>query len=429
MTRAAAVLSIAAAALSGCGDDGVADTDGGAVVDGSTGMPDGATARDGGGRTDGSVVSTDDGGASDGGVVDGGSGGEPTIIDVTDPDMDPRQGYAAGAVGDGRVIIAGGFGGTNTPNETWSFDPTTTEWTALADLPAPHINATANVLTDGRMLISGGIPSQFATTSNDGIFVFDLTTSTWSSAGTMTDHREVHASFLLHRGPDAGKYVMFGGSRRTPSGAVYLDSFELYDPVTEMSTALPGTALPSGRASAMTFERTDGTIVIAGGYTTPGDPTGSAIDQILVYDPMDHSVAVQTQTLPEAQLYLPLGALPDGRILVFPAYMPVSNAILAMDLDALTFDTLGDLPDITVYGAALVPSGDAWVFGGREGGTLTDAVRRYEPLTDTWTTYPGLLPLALAGIRTTVIPDGRVLLFGGQTAMGFIVGQTLLFTP
>lgn len=352
----------------------------------------------------------------------------PTVVDISDPTMEPRQSFAARTVGDGRVIFAGGFGGRDTPIETWAFDPATTTWAQLENLPAPHIGASSIVLPDGRMLIAGGVPEQFARMTNDALFVFDPATNMWSAAGTMTEARGGHAMYMLERGPDTGKIVIIGGSRRTMSGSDFLDTFELYDPATMTSTALPGTTLPSTRASYMHFAMSDGRIAILGGYETPGDPDGSAIDQIVVYDPMDHSVAVQSETLPESELLGLLGTLPDGRHLVFPGRYS-TNTIRLLDPDTFTFTDTGAVPEnLASYGGALT-LGRVYLFGGRDDDALHANINQYDPTTDTWTELTDILPMALAGIRATVIADGRVILMGGQTDLGFIVGDTNLFTP
>lgn len=360
-------------------------------------------------------------------LIDSGTG--PTITDISNPMMDPRQSFSVGFVGDGRVIFAGGFGGDNTPNETWAFDPTATAWSQLADLPAPHIGASAVVLPDGRMLISGGVPGQFARESNDGIFVFDPSTNLWSAAGTMTETRGGHAVYMLTRGPDAGKLVMFGGSRRTESGAIFLTTFELYDPTTEVSTPLTGTELPSSRAGYFAYALDDGRIVIAGGYTDPGSPDDSAINEILIYDPMDHSVTTQDTTLPESHLLTFMGVMADGRGLVLPGRYS-TNTIRAMDLNATTFTDIGALPEnLTSYGLALARSGLLYLFGGRADGEAHTDIHVYDPQMNEWSMIPDILPAALAAIAAVPLPDGRVILMGGQTDLGFIVGETNLFTP
>ena len=377
--------------------------------------------------------SSQDGAVVDTGMADAGSSDAamPRIDDATDNMMDPRQSYGRWFTDDGRFIIAGGFGGTTTPVETWAFDLSTDEWTRLMDLPAPHIGATPTKLPDGRLLLSGGFPEQFGRTSNEGLYIFNPTTDMWSAAGTMTEARELHDALVLHRGPDTGKVVVIGGSRRTMSGADFLASFELYDPANEMSSPLVGTELPTTRAKSVVEELDDGRILIMGGYETPGDPGGSAVDDMMVYDPMDHSVTELVQQLPLEQLFINMGRLPDGRVLLFPGLASPSTAIYALNLGNYTFDLLGNvLAGRNSYGVAYVPEGYVYLFGGRDSMfEHTTNINRYDPVTNDWTPAGIELPLALALIQPTTLPDGRIMLFGGQTQHGFIVGQTSLFTP
>lgn len=416
-------------ALVACGDDdGFLNPDAG--NDAGIDAPMGDTGTDA--PTDDAEVdagvdaTTDDAGVDASGMLDAGTG--PTITDITDPSMVPRQGHSFGVVGDGRAIVAGGTGEGRALYETWALDLGTTTWELLSELPAPHYGASSIVLPDGRMVISGGAPSTFALTSYDTIFIFDPETDAWTAGGTMTEVRDAHSMVLLESGPDAGKVLIFGGQRRGAS-VTYLTTFEIYDPSTMTSRALLDTLLSSPRASHFHYTLSDGRIVIAGGYTNPGDPADSAVDEILIYDPSDESLDVQTETLPEAELFRFLGILPDGDALLFPSAYS-TQTIRRMDPETFETTDIGTVDDtLRFYGLARIPAGTAFLFGGYEDDVISADVRAFDPVSEEWALYEDLLPRALGGIWPSALPDDRVLLLGGQTEIGFLIGDTLIFTP
>lgn len=417
-------------ALFACGDDdGFLDPDAG--VDAGIDAPMLDTGTDApvvDSSTDAAMDDSgmDASGMDDAGAMDAGTG--PTITPITDPSMVPRQGHAFGVVGDGRAIVAGGTGTGRALYETWALDLSTTTWELLSELPTPHYNASALVLPDGRMVISGGAPGTFERMSYDTIYIFDPDTDAWTSGGTMTEVRDAHSMVLLESGPDAGKVLIFGGQRRGVSSTTYLRTFEIWDPTTMTSRVLEDTILSSARASHFHYTLSDGRIVIAGGYSTPGSPAG-AVDEIVIYDPTDESLDVQTETLPEAALFRFLGILPDGDVLLFPSRYSTTT-IRRMDPETFETTDIGTVDSaLSFYGLARIPSGTAFIFGGYEDDVLSADVHAFDPVTETWSSYEDLLPRAVGGIWPSALPDDRVLLLGGQTEMGFLIGDTMIFTP
>jgi hypothetical protein len=69
----------------------------------------------------------------------------------------PRTGFAAVALHDGRVLVAGGF---NENGESYSssyiYDPATDAWTKTGLMHTARTNPAAAVLPDGRVLVAGG---------------------------------------------------------------------------------------------------------------------------------------------------------------------------------------------------------------------------------------------------------------------------------
>ncbi|MEM7607727.1 MAG: kelch repeat-containing protein [Myxococcota bacterium] len=354
------------------------------------------------------------------------AGRTPGVIDITDDAMDPRRGFTASIAGDGRLIVAGGTGGATTLVETWAFELRTNSWERLADLPAPHVRAAEHVLDDGRVLVAGGSPAQFATSTNQDVFVFDPATDSWSAAGEMTVPRGQPQMHTLTVGPRSGEILMIGGEMRSPARTTFSASLESYNATAETAQGFTAT-MPTGRASFMSWPLSDGRIAILGGYDRPGDPDGSALDEILVFDPSTDAITVAAATLPEAGLLLLGGELEDGRLLALPTRSS-SSAIWAFDRDTFAATRLGEVPpEQTNFGIAYAET--VFLFGGRRSGEVDDDILRFNRADGSWTRREDLLSMPLAFIQPVPLPDGRFVLLGGQTTLDFLVGNTAVFTP
>jgi hypothetical protein len=183
-----------------------------------------------------------------------------------------RRDHTATLLSNGKVLIVGGSAtdGSTALASIDLYDPTT-GWAAAAGLSsmtyARHSH-TATLLLDGRVLVAGGTNNN--STPVSAAEIYDPTTGTWSSAGTMVTPRYFHEAVLL----GDGKVLVIGGA----DASNVLSSAELYDP----------TAGPTGTWTAVSFSMStprmyhsaamllNDKVLVAGGTSTGDDLLSSA---------------------------------------------------------------------------------------------------------------------------------------------------------
>ena len=71
--------------------------------------------------------------------------------------IEHRTDHTATLLADGRVLVAGGFGGNGGSVAAELYDPARGTWTAAGRMATPRTGHTATLLLDGRVLVAGGI--------------------------------------------------------------------------------------------------------------------------------------------------------------------------------------------------------------------------------------------------------------------------------
>lgn len=302
-------------------------------------------------------------------------------------------------------------------------------WTPTVNtMSDPRWAAASTVLADGRRgLIAGGYsyPADRCIATADE---FDPETRRFVPCwGRLNVPRNFAQASLL---PDGR--VLISGGYNTVLGS--LNTAEVFDPLTQMFTLLPG-RLETPRELFTATTLSDGRILIVGGFNTHRGRTQASAE---VYDPKTQ-VFTLTGSLAEDRFGQAAARLADGRVLVVGGThwfvrqpgIPLASAEVYDPATGRFHATRGpmmvarDRPTAT-----LLPDGSVLIAGGQNGESEPAQAELFDPKTETFTTLPSPLTTPRMAHSAEILPDGTVLLSGGwSTAHGATTGNAELFDP
>lgn len=299
-----------------------------------------------------------------------------------------RQDHKAVLLNDGRVLVVG-------RQTAELYDPVTGNWTLTGEMqikatgPANYETASLTVLANGKALVVGGRAGQLSFPQGRAE-LYDPATNTWTFTGSLNEGRYLHAALLL----DNGKVLVTGGSIRAGT----LNSCELYDPATGQWSRVAALKFPHTTHAA--FRLANGSILVAGG--------GSRVTEI--YQP-----ATNTWRLASSSNFAlnqgTITQLTDGRILA----TAVRNEIFDPQTERWTVMADPLLPRI-LHSISALPNGKALAVGGTISNTVYRNVEVFDPLgslpAGAWQEAPRL-DVRRQGHTTTLLDNGKALIVAG----------------
>lgn len=190
---------------------------------------------------------------------------------------DKRLGHSAVLLTDGTVLVAGGirgaqaFAATSLPLYATSsnrFDPTNQAWTALSALATPRIAFTLDETPSGAVVAAGGAGGIFVS-STSSIEILQPGAVTWSGGGNLPAAVGLHASARL----PSGILLLSGGG----TGAVGQFNGVADVAAFAQGAVTPRNPLPAGRQNHTATVLPDGAVLIIGGADAGGTATSSAL--------------------------------------------------------------------------------------------------------------------------------------------------------
>ncbi len=234
--------------------------------------------------------------------------------------------------------------------------------------------------------------------------------------GQMIAARFDHAAVLLPN----GRVLIVGGIERN---GVMQPSAELFDPATRLFTATGRPLVQHGWGVSATL-LPNGKVLVAGGSTGCESPCYTASAEL--YDPVAATFApTGKMTLPRAEARAAL--LRTGEVLLVGGTPVIeSNPVLTAELyhpSTGTFTSLGTTHLSDATQVILLNDGRALVVG-------SSGTDLYDPATGHFTST-GRMTLPRSKFGGALLPDGRVLIVGGQAggAWGTRVTSTQIYDP
>lgn len=325
------------------------------------------------------------------------------------PDMGTARFTPAAAVlSDGRVLVAGGVTSSSSATQTAEiFDPAHDTWSPAADMAAPLGAGEAAVLPGGKVLVVGSGASATAPVSE----VYDPAHDTWTP--TADDMQDAHAAGGIEPLPD-GRFLVVGG------GSMVTDRTDIYDPATNSFT--PGADLPTSLVGSAVAPLPGGKVLVAGGYDNSQVSVGTAY----VYTPDGGAGSWQPTA---SQLSVPRGQpagapLPSGKVLIAggssspdPSTATPIRSAEVYDPATGDFDMTGSMRTGRILPSAaalangrVVVAGGLMVVGGAQ--SLLASAEAYDPATGAWSPA-GTMSTARAGFPLVRLGGGDLLAAGG----------------
>ncbi len=314
-----------------------------------------------------------------------------------------RTGYTATLLGNGKVLVAGGFvPGTGPLASAELFDPTTGTFSATGSMGSARSSHTATLLSDGKVLVTGGTDSNvvFATAE-----LYDPATGKFTPAGSMGTARAGHTATLLNN----NKVLILGDS----------DSSELYDPAA--GTFAPTGSMTTPRGGYAVILLGTGKVLVTGGIDTSSSPLASAE----LYDPTVGTFAA-TGSMTSKRLGLTATLLNSGNVLVAGGTDGSGNLVAIAELydpAAGTFAATGSMLTARIHHTATVLHDGTVLLAGGEtfSASFITGLSSAELFNPTGGTFSltGSMGTDRQFHTANLLNDGRVLVTGGFSEQPF----------
>jgi Galactose oxidase, central domain/Kelch motif len=339
--------------------------------------------------------------------------GNAGSLNSATPMLEPRSGHTATLLSDGRVLVAGGMRGNQDFYKSAEiYDPGTGKFQPTGEMHQRRVGHIALLLRTGKVLVAGGWVGDGGTDSAE---LYDPASGQFTLIAKLTSPRGRPIATMLTN----GDVLIAGGEKRNNES---LASAEIFH-VKSLSFGPTG-SMHHARVSHTANLLNDGRVLVAGGY---GD---SIVSSAELYDPKTGTFA-ETGSMGTARCKHTAGLLPDGRVLIAGGsesrgwdrnlssaeiYDPHTGKFTAA---SPMNDSRFKLPDEAVQ----LPSGKLLVAGGSR------KVEVFDPASGKFAVAAGQMSDPWHFMTETKLRDGSVLLAGGYPNGPQATTKTWIYRP
>ena len=330
-----------------------------------------------------------------------------------------RAGHTATLLGNGKVLIAGGYNQSGALSSAELYDPLTGSFTRTGDMTIGRYEHGATLLPDGKVLIGGGVtsskdPSTYGTSAE----IYDPSTGTFTGTGNPVA-AGLTGGLVLGNGKVLLKSWGYDIALWRQSGQERVVSLQIFDPATGTfaDAGLPGNYIAVNTCTLLA----NGKVLITGsvGY---------------LYDP---STGTFSPTDPQSDGLLTATLLVDGNVLFTDANNdvneddPPSTEAKLYTVSAGGSSRVGPTADAwrDRTPATLLPDGTVLITGGISNnfGVLASA-EVYDPGTELFSLL-GYMTAARESHTATLLSDGTVLIAGGISSAKLEIAGAEIYKP
>jgi hypothetical protein len=293
-------------------------------------------------------------------------------------------------------------------------------WDTIAtQLGSRRVFHTATNLPDGRILITGGSNGPNVLRTAELLSVFSSSQAIAPTNAPMHDVRDLHTATLLPN----GRVLIAGGFTTNENSTGSTSTSEIFYPDTGIF--LRAGVMTSSRSNHGATLLPDGNVLVAGGF--------GANDVITATAEIFYSTAMQwraTTSMPTARTLNTVTTLKDGRVMLAGGINSggVLNSVVAFNPATGLWTALAAMPSaLHSHTASLLFDGRVLVAGGNDGLGEVDASYIYDPAANSWSTTPlygsSRLVQPRFGHNAVVVPNGDVVISGGSQRFGTLTEQ------
>jgi hypothetical protein len=307
--------------------------------------------------------------------------------------------------------------------------------TALASAPSTmRYDHAAAALPDGRILMVAGQPDRQGYNPLLSTDVFNPGSGSFS-AGPALSVQRIHPEAIAL---DADRVLVTGGEEDYQTARSSAEVLNLATGTSTATTNAMSALRIHHRMVKLGSGPNNGKVLVMGGFNGPvpyGVPSWQATGSVDLFDPVSNTFSAAAGSLKTARGLFTATVLADGRILIVGGFQPspgVGSLASAEIYDPTTgvFSFTGSMT-VARHGhtASRLPDGRVLIVGGDRDASVSSTAEIFDPASGTFSTVASALAVARIHHAAASLADGRVLIFGGESGESLVRGTVEVFNP